>query len=141
MIKQCGIHLKVKDINRSLKFYEAFGLKPVLAYGNDKFLKNFPEELSTASEKYNGVTFDINGALLEIADGHLAVKSETFNEKLSSSKVSAMLHVEKVSEIKEICMANDFEIAADIREFHWGTKEIVVTDPDGFILVFIERIK
>ncbi|OGK30018.1 hypothetical protein A2W49_01430 [Candidatus Roizmanbacteria bacterium RIFCSPHIGHO2_12_41_18] len=139
MVTQFGIHIKVKDINRSLEFYRAFHLKPDFAYGDNTFRTKF-REIQTAPEKYRGVIFNISGALLEIAEGHIAVKPKVFCETIKSSKISAMLHVKSVKTIVNICKERGFKIAAQPRVFPWGTKEVVVKDPDGFILVFIEKL-
>jgi uncharacterized glyoxalase superfamily protein PhnB len=141
MLNKFGVHIKVKDINKSYKFYKAFELKPVFTYGSDKWLeivkKDFPT-VGSAPEKYNGVTFELGNSLLEIADGHIAVKKETFLETITSSKVSAMIDVDSVDEVVNICNKNDFEIAVDPKDYPWGTREVVIRDPDGFILVFRE---
>lgn len=143
MINRFGIHLKVKDINKSYDFYKALGFKAIFTYGSkesvEKVVKDFPG-VGSAPEKYNGITFDINGSLFEIADGHLAVKPEVFKQGISSSKVSAMIDGD-VDEIVRVAMENNFEIAVQPREFPWGTREVVLRDPDGFILVFREFIK
>ncbi len=140
MIGRFGIHLKVKDIEKSLQFYLSFGLKPVFAYGNDVFRSQFDKTLPTAPERYQGVVFEINGAIIEIADGHLAVKKRVFSEPIKSSKVSAMLHTNSIDEIIGICTLNNYDIAVSPKEFPWGTREVVVRDPDGFVLVFIQKL-
>jgi len=141
MIQKFGIHLKVKDIIKSLTFYMAFGLKPVFAYGHDEFRAKVGEGVTSVREKYCGVVFDIDGTSFEIADGHVAVKADVFQETINSSKISAMFHVDSLEEIIKICEQNFFPIAVQPREFHWGTKEMVVKDPEGFVLVFIENLK
>lgn len=78
--------------------------------------------------------------LLEIAEAHLAVKQEVFQENINSSKISAMLHVDSLQAVIEICKQNDYDIAKPMREFPWNTKELVIKDPDGFVLVFIEKL-
>lgn len=141
-IKSFGIHLKVKDINKSFAFYSTFNLKPIFTYGRqywlDMILKKYPT-LAHADEKYEGITFEINNALFEIANGHVAVKDSVFQEDITSSKVSAMLDVDSVDEIVQICKKNNYEIAVEPKNFPWGTREVVVRDPDGFILVFREK--
>lgn len=140
MITQFGIHLKVKDITKSYEFYKSFGLNPVFAYGNNHFLKKFKPSIPTVSEKYNGVSFDINGAIFEIADGHVAVKAEVFQKTIDSSKVSAMLTVPSVQKVIQACKLHNYSIAVPPQKFPWGTKEIVIKDPDGFVLVFVEKL-
>lgn len=140
MINQFGIHLKVKNIPQSLSFYKSFGFKEVFAYGDKVFLRRF-HKIPTAPEKYCGVVFGICDSLFEIADGHLAVKPKVFKEKITSPKISAMIHVRSVDTIKNICKKNKYRITVPIKTFPWGTKEIVIKDPDGFLLVFIEKLK
>lgn len=141
MVTKFGIHLKVKDIYKSFDFYSSFKLKPVFAYGRKEWInmlsKLYPE-LPHAVEKYEGVTFEINNALFEIANGHVAVKNEVFKQDITSSKVSAMIDTESVDKIVEISKEKGFEIAKEPVKYPWGTREVVVKDPDGFILVFRE---
>ncbi len=135
-----GIHIKTKDFDSSLNFYLKFGFQPIFAYGNDEYLKQF-NDIGTAPEKYRGVTFEIGNALLELGEDHIAIKKEVFKEEVKSSKVSAMLDVDSLKEIRKICEENNFEIAKSEVTYSWGTKELVVRDPDGFILVFREFVK
>lgn len=135
-----GIHIKTKDFDKSLNFYLSFGFKPVFAYGPENFVKKF-SNIGTASEKYRGITFEINGAMFELGEDHIAVKKEVFMETITSSKVSAMIDVDSLKEVRDICEKNSFVITKEEVEYPWGTKELVVRDPDGFILVFREFIK
>ena len=141
MIHQFGIHLKVSDINRSFSFYKLFGFKEVFGMGSREFLAKLDTTIPQVNEKYNGVVFAIGNALFEVADGHAAVRPEVFKEMILNSKISAMIYIDSVDTIKAICTANSIKIAVPIKEYYWGTREIVVKDPDGFVLVFIERLK
>lgn len=136
-----GIHNKVKNIDKSLKFYKNFGFEEVFAYGDKQFFSNLDKNIPKVPEKYRGVVFEIGGALLEIADGHIAVKAEVFKETIKSSKLSAMVHVDSVDEVLKISKKNNYKIAAEPKIFPWGTREVVIKDPDGFVLVFIEKLK
>jgi catechol 2,3-dioxygenase-like lactoylglutathione lyase family enzyme len=66
-----GIHIKVKDIEKSRQFYNALGFREVFAYGPSEMVK----------EDYSGVVFEQGGGKLEIAEGHRAVKPEVFQER------------------------------------------------------------
>lgn len=134
-----GIHIKVKNFDKSLRFYLSFGFKPIFAYGPKSFVDGFAV-IGTAPEKYRGITFAIGDALLEIGEDHIAIKPDVFKEEIKSSKVSAMIDVESVAEVRLICEKNNFEIAKNEVDYPWGTRELVVRDPDGFILVFREKI-
>lgn len=141
LISKFGIHIKCSDIRKSYKFYKTFGFKEVFAYGPKKFLSTVDKNHPAAPEKYRGVVFEVGNTIFEIADGHIAVKPNVFKEKITSSKVSAMLHVDSVDKIIKICKKNSIKITVSPRIFPWGTKEIVIKDPDGFVLVFIEKLK
>ena len=143
-ITKFGIHIKVKDINKSYDFYKSFGLKPIFTYGSKKWIgkiqKCFPNT-PNAPEKYEGVTFDIGTAVLEIANGHICVKPEVFNINITSPKISAMIDTDSIDEVVRICNENKYKISVEPKEFYWGTREVVIKDPDGFVLVFREPIK
>jgi catechol 2,3-dioxygenase-like lactoylglutathione lyase family enzyme len=130
-----GIHLKVKDIKVSRKFYESLGFTPVFGYGSEEFRKSLPEGCASAPEKYQGVTYHLkDGADFEIADGHIAAKPEVFSEQITSAKVSAMI---KVDSIMPVIQQHKDRIKFPVRKYYWGTIEVVLRDPDGFVLVFI----
>lgn len=135
-----GVHIKVKNFEKSLKFYLDLGFEPKFLYGSEELRHRF-KEIDSAPEKYNGVTFQIGSMLFEIADGHIAVKEEVFKETVNSSKISLMFDVDKPSYIREVCEKNDYKIRKEETEYPWGTRELVVEDPDGIILVFREFIK
>jgi len=128
MIKGVGIHIKVKNFKKSLAFYEALGFKKVFEYGPDKAVK----------ESYFGTTFEVAGTKLEIAAGHRAVKPEVFSSRMANSKVSLMIPVDSLKKIIEVCKKNNFFISVPVRHYYWGTLEMVIKDPDGVVLVFIE---
>jgi catechol 2,3-dioxygenase-like lactoylglutathione lyase family enzyme len=133
-----GIHLKVRDFEASLNFYTKFGFIPTFAYGPKDFCTQFTG-ISTAAEKYRGITFAIGNALLELGEDHIAIKPEVFQERITSSKVSAMVDVSSLLEVRKICELNDFEITKPETSYPWGMRELVIRDPDGFILVFREH--
>lgn len=140
MIHQFGIHLKVRDINRSFSFYKLFGFKEIFGLGNKTFLSELDPKIPKVKENYNGVIFEIGNALFEIADGHVAVRPEVFKEKIPSSKISTMIYVDSVADVVKICKENKIKVLVPIKEYYWGTREVVIKDPDGFVLVFIEKI-
>lgn len=134
LIKKIGVHIKASNFAASKAFYLALGFQPIFEYGPElEFTDN------TAPEKYHGITF-ANGdgtALFEVADGHIAVKPEVFKEGIPSSKVSLMVHVDSIQEIVHRARVANIPLVKEPVCYHWGTTEIVISDPDGFILVFI----
>lgn len=129
MLLNIGIHIKVRDIKKSEEFYETLGFKKVFEYGIN----------TPISEDYNGRVYELSDCKLEIADGHRAVKNEVFKSSVTSSKISLMVHVKSLKEIKDICVKNNIEICVYPRHYYWGTIEMVVKDPDGVVLVFIQQ--
>jgi catechol 2,3-dioxygenase-like lactoylglutathione lyase family enzyme len=126
MIKTMGVHIKTKDFEKSKRFYEALGFRKVFEYG----------EGTSVPEDYSGIVFDVGGAMLELANGHRAVKQEVFDEKVNSSKISLMIEVEKLSAVIEVCNKEHIDIAVEPRHYYWGKLEMVLKDPDGVVLVF-----
>ncbi len=130
-----GIHIKVADFDKSRKFYESLGFKPVFSYGGEEHLKTLPEGLASAPEKYRGMTFEVGGSNLEIAEGHVGLKNnDSFSETITSPKVSAMFRVATLVPLFENPLV---AITFPVRHYYWGTVEAAFRDPDGFVLVFI----
>jgi catechol 2,3-dioxygenase-like lactoylglutathione lyase family enzyme len=130
-----GINIKVQDITKSREFYESLGFKPVFGYGDDSFRASLPAGVASAPENYPGVTYKLcDGAELEIAEGHVAVAKEVSKERITSPKISAMIRVKSVVPILEAAGALR---TYPVRNYYWGSVEVVLRDPDGFVLVFI----
>lgn len=137
-IKGVGTHIKVSGFEKSKKFYESLGFKKVFEYGPDKtFEKDSVGNLISATEGYNGTTFQQGDCKLEIADGHRAVKPDVFKQPITSSKISAMVYIDSISELIETAKKARVELAVGPKHYYWGTIEVVIKDPDGFVLVFI----
>jgi len=130
-----GIHVKVSNIYSSREFYESLGFKPVFGYGDDEFRASLPSGVSSAPERYRGVTYKLaDNCELEIADGHIAVKPAVFSETINSPKVSGMIRVKSVVPILEVAHAH---VRFPVRKYYWGSLEVALRDPDGFVLIFI----
>lgn len=138
MITGIGIHIKVFDFSRSKAFYEALGFRKVFEYGSDKaFRKDRNGNLVSAPEEYQGIVFQQAGCKVEIADGHRAVNASVFRKRVSSSKISLKVNVDRLDKIINRCNNARIPLAVLPRHFYWGTLEVVVKDPDGVVLVFI----
>ena len=122
-----GVHIKVRQFEKSVEFYNALGFKKVFEYGPNKEVK----------EDYNGVVFDSGSGKLEIAQGHRAIKTSVFKESVKSSKISLMINVSDVSLVIGKAKKAGIKLAVNPRHYYWGSLEVVIKDPDGVILVFI----
>jgi catechol 2,3-dioxygenase-like lactoylglutathione lyase family enzyme len=132
-----GVHLKVASISASRAFYEDYlGLTPVFAYGDEQFVKSFPSDVTTVSEDYSGVTYEIpGGAKIEIADGHIAVKdADVFSSPIVSPKVSAMINVTSLVPLLD---KSAIRPKSTVKKYYWGSIEMVLRDPDGWVVVLI----
>ena len=131
-----GVHLKVRSISASRAFDQDYlGLTPVFADGDKDFVKTFSEEVTTVPEAYSGVTYEIpGGAKIEIADGHIAVKdADIFSAAITSPKVSAMINVTSLVPLLD---KSDIRPKSAIKKYYWGTIEMVLRDPDGWVIVY-----
>lgn len=128
MIKSIGVHIKARDFIKSKEFYVGFGFEKVFEYGPDQEVK----------EDYRGVTFALGSAKIEVADGHRAVKPETFKESVESSKISLMIEVESLREIIARGEKMGLVPTTPVRHYYWGKLEVVYRDPDGVIVVFTQ---
>jgi catechol 2,3-dioxygenase-like lactoylglutathione lyase family enzyme len=136
-INGLGVHIKVKDIQASRDFYEGLlGLKPAFAYGNPEFLKTIPEGVTAVPEEYQGVTyFPVENSPLEIADGHRAVSDPAaFSDPIPTAKVSAMIRVDSLLPLIEHA---GLRPKFPVRHYYWGTIELALRDPDGWVIVLI----
>jgi catechol 2,3-dioxygenase-like lactoylglutathione lyase family enzyme len=131
-----GTHIKVADMAKSREFYVSLGFIPVFAYGSEEFRASLPEGLASAPEKYQGMTFNIGeSGVLEIAEDHIAIKDKNVSkEVITSPKVSAMVKVESVTPLFTNPLVN---IKFPVRHYYWGTIEVALRDPDGYVLLFI----
>jgi catechol 2,3-dioxygenase-like lactoylglutathione lyase family enzyme len=130
-----GVHIKVKDIKASRAFYESLGFKPVFGYGDDEFRATLPKGCPSAPERYHGVTYRLtDNAELEIADGHIAVAQAVFSETIKTPKISGMIRVKSVVPILDVALKS---VKFPVRKYYWGSVEVALRDPDGFVLIFI----
>lgn len=143
-----GMHIKVRDVAASRSFYEdRLGLAPVFGYGDDEFRATLPTDIPSilndglpgAPERYRGVTYEPTPTSpLEIADGHIAVprdeRRSVYESAVDGPKVSAMLRAESlVPLIRDKGIVPSFPV----RHYYWGTIELALKDPDGFVIIVI----
>jgi catechol 2,3-dioxygenase-like lactoylglutathione lyase family enzyme len=134
-ITALGVHIKVANIEKSRRFYESLGFKPVFGYGDERFRASLPAGVGSAPERYRGVTYAVGkDSSLEIAEGHIAVKKGVFKEVIKSPKISAMIKVKSLVPVIQNPLA---KIKVPIRFYYWQTIEAAFRDPDGFVVVFI----
>jgi len=118
-ITALGVHLKVADLARSQAFYDAFGF----------------QQLGTFQD---GVIYGVGGvALLELNARHPAIAPEIFQSRITSAKTSLMVHVPSLLPVLTAAERAHILLAVPPHRFPWKTIEVVIRDPDGFVVVFI----
>lgn len=143
-----GMHIKVREITASRAFYEdTLGMVPVFGYGDEEFRATLPSTIPSilddglpgAPERYRGVTYEPTATSpLEIADGHIAVPRDerpaVYESAVDGPKVSAMLRAESL-----VPLLRDKHIVPTfpVRHYYWGTIELALKDPDGFVIIVI----
>jgi catechol 2,3-dioxygenase-like lactoylglutathione lyase family enzyme len=130
-----GIFVKVRDIYASRKFYESLGFEPIYGFGDEDFRATLPRGIGSSEERYRGVIYRLaDGAELEITDGHVAVAKEVFAAPIATPKVSGMIRVKSIVPILDVALT---AVRYPVRKYYWGSIEVVLRDPDGFVLVFV----
>lgn len=135
-IKKIGTHIKVSNFTESRAFYLALGFQPIWESAPDL------EQTSTSGPEEGSLVIfatEDGTALLEIGDSHPAINPEVFKERVPSSKVSLMVHVSSLEEIIDRAEQAKIAITRQPVNFEWGTTELVMRDPDGFVVVFIAQ--
>jgi catechol 2,3-dioxygenase-like lactoylglutathione lyase family enzyme len=118
-ITALSVNIKVVDLARSRAFYEAFGFQQLGAFEG-------------------GVIYGVGGvALLELNARHPAVAAEVFQTRITTAKTSLMVHVPSLLPVLTAAEQAGIPLAVPPRRFPWKTIEVVVRDPDGFVVVFI----
>ena len=129
-LTQLGVNLKVRDYDRSTAFYDAFGFRKLFEFGPNQ----------PGASKFRGVFYQVGNALLEVSEGHMAVRPEVFEAPIENSKISLMVYVASLLPILAICEQRGIEISVPPRQFPWGQIGVVVKDPDGFVIAFLSQV-
>lgn len=128
-LSRLGVNLKVRDFARSKAFYDAFGFRILFEFG-----PGLP-----GNSPFRGLFYEVGQALLEVSEGHLAVRPEVFAAPIESSKVSLMIYVPSLIPILDIIEQRQVEISVRPRQFPWGQIGVIVKDPDGLVLAFLSE--
>jgi catechol 2,3-dioxygenase-like lactoylglutathione lyase family enzyme len=126
-LSKLGVNLKVRDFARSKAFYDAFGFRLLFEFG-----PGLP-----GNSPFRGLFYEVGNALLEVSEGHLAVRPEVFATPVQTSKVSLMIYVPSLVPILDIIEQRQVEVSVKPRQFPWGQMGVIVKDPDGLVLAFL----
>lgn len=119
-----GVICLVKDLERSKEFYEKLGFD---------FRKEVPGVAVTAYLNWFWIEF----LSLE------KVVTEAFKEDIPVSPKGAgqsvHINVENVDEFYKGILGLGFKPSGEPEDYSWGHREFVLSDPDGYKLVFFQK--
>lgn len=119
-----GIVFYVKDIKKTAKFYKALGFE---------FDKNEPEHVSIY----------LNWFWMDFHPIDKEDKPDFQKEANAEHKGAGMfvyIKVEDVDEFYKGIVKKGLKPSSEPRDWPWGNREFVVRDPDGYKLVFFNKI-
>lgn len=108
-----GVVIRVKDIAKSVDFYETIGL-------------NFKRKQANRATGY------LNWFWIEL----LPASKEA---ELGSSNTALYFSVDDLDEVLQYCQENKLNIDGEITDTALGNTELSVIDPDGNSVVFFKR--
>ncbi len=120
-----GLKFYVKDLNKTVEFYEALGFK-FKSKGHDRakaYLNWFSIEFLATSEEQN---------------------PEFLEEAQAQPKGGGLyiyISVDNVDKFYEELILRHIKTSSQPRDWAWGNREFALRDPDGYKLVFFENKK
>ncbi len=121
-----GIICLVKDLPRTVKFYESLGFE---------FKKQNPGVSAHAYLNWFWIEFLLVDKVITEAFKADAVISPKGTGQYTH------VNVEDVDEFYKGLLAKDLKPVSKPQDFPWGQRELVLIDPDGYKLVFYSKIK
>lgn len=120
-----GFTLYVKDLNKSVDFYESLGFKIE------------KREDGHAIARVNWFTVD----LVSQMDEDKAEFQKEANAEPKGSGIFINVSVGDVDEYYKAVLDKGIKPSSKPRDWPWGTREFVLRDPDGYKLVMFKRGK
>jgi catechol 2,3-dioxygenase-like lactoylglutathione lyase family enzyme len=120
-----GLTLYVSDLEKSAQFYQALGFR-------------IGEQTELSARVY------LNWFSLQLVSATLETKQEFMDDAHSKQKGEGLyinIKVDDVDLSHEWLLEHGFGPTSDPRDWPWGNREFVLTDPDGYKLVFFAKAK
>lgn len=124
MISISGIVCYVKDIAKTANFYEALGFQ---------FTKREPDHISIR----------LNWFWIDFHPQDKENKPEFKAEANATNKGAGQFLYIKVADVDECykeLLAKGLAPSSEPKDWPWGNREFVIRDPDGYKLVFFQKI-
>lgn len=119
-----GITLYVSDLDRTIKFYQDLGFTKI-----------------TFDEKH--ASFGLNWFTLDFVASQKEEKEEFKEEANAQNRGSGVyfnINTDNVDEIYKELIKKGYGPSSEPRDWPWGNREFVLRDPDGYKLVFSQKI-
>lgn len=120
-----GFVCHVQDLAKTAEFYEKLGFRP-------------------GKQAAGRMTCYVNWFSVDFVQASSEDKSEFAEEAHAESKGAGLfinISVDNVDEFYEGITAKGFTPSSEPRDWPWGRREFVLRDPDGYKLVFFQKIK
>ncbi len=119
-----GIVCFVKDIRKTAEFYEILGFE----------FKTRTPDFATAYLNWFWIEF----VAQDKAEKSVFQKELDLNQK--GTNLFIHISVEDVDEFYESIISKGLKPSSKPKDFHWDRREFIVRDPDGYKLVFFQKI-
>ncbi len=122
-----GLGLYVKDISKTVAFYKKLGLSKVI--------------------KKDGVTnVYLNWFWLQFTENKTAKKLGKEFQKEAFAKVKGAglyinVSVDEIDKLYASLVRKGLKPSSKPRDWPWGNREFVIRDPDGYKIVFFQKVK
>ncbi|HWT55744.1 MAG TPA: VOC family protein [Candidatus Microsaccharimonas sp.] len=120
-----GFACYVQDLAKTSEFYERLGFRP-------------------GKQEAGRMTCYVNWFSVDFVEVSAEDKSEFAKEANLENKGAGLfinISVDTVDEFYEGIIAKGFTPSSEPRDWPWGRREFVLRDPDGYKLVFFQKIK
>ncbi|HSX45042.1 MAG TPA: VOC family protein [Candidatus Saccharimonadales bacterium] len=119
-----GFVCYVKDLDKTAKFYETLGFR----FGK---------------REGNRLTCYVNWFRVDFIAQDEEDKAEFQKEALADNKGAGIyinIKVDNVDEYHKSALAEGLKPSSEPRDWPWGNREFVMRDPDGYKLVFFQKL-
>jgi lactoylglutathione lyase len=114
------VELYVKEIERSIKFYQ----------------DNIGLELFGRNERSARFNYDCFSLLL--TSDTMLVDNHYFNQKAKSlvkgNGFELIIVVDKLEKVYQRCLDSNYPIEVEVEKYHWDMRGFKIADPDGYFL-------
>ena len=121
-----GILFLVKDLDKTAEFYEKLGFN----------FKTRTPEYATAYLNWFWMEF----VAQDKAEKSVFQKEADIDSEHKGAGLFVHISVQNVDEFYEAMLAKGLKPSSESQDFAWGRREFVIRDPDGYRLVFFQKI-